>query len=154
MKVNIAGAGLIPRIGLLAPVYCKDLNKDTVATILNYSSFKVFVAKNGVEITKKNINEIFDGIKVEVKPVKNEPKPVEPTAIVSTPVEIKQVETPVEFNEEVDAPTIEEPMEPIELNEGDVVDLDDVDESDEVVETSKTFSNDNIIQSKKKKKRH
>ena len=59
MKVNISGVGLIPKVGLLAPVYGKDLTKDTVAVILGYASFKVYVASTGVQITKKNINEIF-----------------------------------------------------------------------------------------------
>ena len=44
MKVNIKGVGLIPRVGLLAPVFGKDLSKDTVSVILKYSSFKVYVA--------------------------------------------------------------------------------------------------------------
>ena len=61
MKVNISGVGLIPKVGLLAPVYGKDLAKDTVAVILNYASFKVYQASTGIRITKKNIDDIFGG---------------------------------------------------------------------------------------------
>ena len=133
MKVNISGIGLIPGVGLLAPVYGKDLTKDKVAKILNYASFKVYVAATGGRITKKNIDEIFGGGAkkaatpptppappapvVEEKPKKSKkaPKPVEPVVeepvVEETPVEIEQVEEPVELNEVVEAPAVEEPVE-------------------------------------------
>jgi ribosomal protein L12E/L44/L45/RPP1/RPP2 len=59
MKVNISGVGLIPKVGLLAPVYGRDLTKDKIEVILGYKAFKVYVAASGVEITKKNIDELF-----------------------------------------------------------------------------------------------
>lgn len=71
MKVNIAGAGLIPRIGLIAPVYGKDLSKDVIYNIINSTSFRVYVAATGVCITKKNIDEIFGvAVKKAATPVK------------------------------------------------------------------------------------
>lgn len=133
MKVNISGIGLIPGVGLLAPVYGKDLTKDKVAKILNYASFKVYVAATGVRITKKNIDEIFGGGAkkavtpptppappapsapvVEEKPKKSKkaPKPVEPVVeepvVEETPVEIEQVEEPVVLDEVVEAPVVED----------------------------------------------
>lgn len=124
MKVNISGIGLIPGVGLLAPVYGKDLTKDKVAKILNYASFKVYVAATGVRITKKNIDEIFGGGAkkaaivapptppapsapvVEEKPKKSKkaPKPVEP--VVEEPV----VEEPTPVVEE---PVVETPVEEV-----------------------------------------
>ena len=134
MKVNISGIGLIPGVGLLAPVYGKDLTKDKVAKILNYASFKVYVAATGVRITKKNIDEIFGGGAkkaatpptppappapvVEEKPKKSKkaPKPVEPVVeepVVEEPTPVVEepiVETPVEEVVE-EAPVEEAPVE-------------------------------------------
>jgi len=59
MKVNISGVGLIPRIGLLAPVYGKDLTKNIIEHVLKYKSFKVYVASTGAQITLKNIDELY-----------------------------------------------------------------------------------------------
>jgi hypothetical protein len=119
MKVNISGVGLIPKVGLLAPVYGKDLTKDTVNVILKYASFKVYVAATGIRITKKNIDEIFGtAVKqaatpaptpVPKKTTKKAPKKVE------APVEIEQVEEPVVLDTVVEAPAIEEPVEAVEV---------------------------------------
>jgi hypothetical protein len=59
MKVNISGVGLIPRVGLLAPVYGKDLTKNIIEQVLKYKSFKVYVASTGAQITLKNIDELY-----------------------------------------------------------------------------------------------
>lgn len=115
MKVNISGVGLIPKVGLLAPVYGKDLSKDTVSVILKYASFKVYVAATGIRITKKNIDEIFGTVvKQSASTLVTSKKTV---TKVSTPVEIEQVATPVEFNEVVEAPAIEETVEATETDE-------------------------------------
>lgn len=93
MKVNIAGAGLIPRIGLIAPVYGKDLSKDVIYNIINSTSFRVYVAATGVCITKKNIDEIF-GVAVKkaatlVKTtVKKTTKHMEVTPVTPSIVEV------------------------------------------------------------------
>lgn len=122
MKVNIAGVGLIPRVGLLAPVYGKDLTKDTVKVILGYSSFRVYVAATGVRITKKNIDAIFGAdvkktiatpsTAVVVESVKktatvkksSKKEKIEPVIEVEEeqPVEIEQVLEPVTFSDEVE----------------------------------------------------
>ena len=115
MKVNISGVGLIPKVGLLAPVYGKDLSKDTVSVILKYASFKVYVAATGIRITKKNIDEIFGT--VVKQSASNVSTTKKTTTKVSTPVEIEQVATPVEFNEVVEAPAIEETVEATETDE-------------------------------------
>lgn len=119
MKVNISGVGLIPKVGLLAPVYGKDLTKDTVSVILKYASFKVYVAATGIRITKKNIDEIFGtAVKQAATPIptatpkkttKKAPKKVE------APVEIEQVSEPVVLDTVVEAPSVEEPVEAVEI---------------------------------------
>lgn len=123
MKVNISGVGLIPKVGLLAPVYGKDLTKDTVSVILKYASFKVYVAATGIRITKKNIDEIFGtAVKKAAAPIP--PAPVAPTPKKTTkkspkkveaPVEIEQVAEPVVLDTVVEAPAIEEPVEAVEV---------------------------------------
>ncbi len=120
MKVNITGVGLIPRVGLLAPVFGKDLSKDTVSVILKYSSFKVYVAATGIRITRKNINQIF-GESVQqsvVRPtaVNSIPSsPVVEKVAAPTPAEIEKVSEPVVLDTVVEAPAIEEPVEPVEV---------------------------------------
>lgn len=164
MKVNISGVGLIPGVGLLAPVYGRDLTKDKVARILNYASFKVYVAATGVRITKKNIDEIFGGAKKAAAPtpppapvVEEAPAPkkkaakkapkVEEPVVEETPVEIEQVEEPVVLDEVVEAPAVEEPVEEVPAEEA-IVDLDDVNETETTVEEEvPTYT------SKKKKRR-
>lgn len=123
MKVNISGVGLIPRVSLLAPVYGKDLTKDTVAVILNYASFKVYQASTGIRITKKNIDEIFGGavkqaataIPVTAPAAHTVPKKTKKASKVEAPVEIEQVAEPVVLDTVVEAPAIEEPVEAVEV---------------------------------------
>ena len=144
MKVNISGVGLIPKVGLLAPVYGKDLTKDTVNVILKYASFKVYVAATGVRITKKNIDEIFGTVtKQTSNPVKK--APVVETVVTNEPVEIEQVEEPVVFDTLVEAPAIEESLE--EVSTDDAIDTEDTVEETVVVEEKPTYTN------KKKKRR-
>lgn len=120
MKVNITGVGLIPRVGLLAPVFGKDLSKDTVSVILKYSSFKVYVAATGIRITRKNIDQIFgESVQQSVaRPtaVNNNPSsPVVEKVAAPTPAEIEKVSEPVVLDTVVEAPAIEEPVEPVEV---------------------------------------
>ena len=153
MKVNISGVGLIPKVGLLAPVYGKDLTKDTVTVILGYASFKVYVASTGVQITKKNINEIFgEAVKQAAAPA---PAPAAPKKTtkkapkkVETPAEIEQVAEPVVLDTVVEAPAIEEPIEEVPADEGFPVD-DIVDE-----DTPAEEETEKPVYTSKKKKRH
>lgn len=120
MKVNITGVGLIPRVGLLAPVFGKDLSKDTVSVILKYSSFKVYVAATGIRITRKNIDQIFgESVQQSVaRPavVNNTTStPVVEKVEAPTPTVIEQVSEPVVLDTVVEAPAIEEPVESVEV---------------------------------------
>lgn len=123
MKVNISGVGLIPRVSLLAPVYGKDLTKDTVAVILNYASFKVYQASTGIRITKKNIDEVFSGaVKQAATPTPvtapaahTVPKKTKKAPKVEAPVEIEQVAEPVILDTVVESPAIKEPVEAVEV---------------------------------------
>lgn len=171
MKVNIAGVGLIPRVGLLAPVYGKDLTKDTVKVILGYSSFRVYVAATGVRITKKNIDAIFGAdvkktiatpsTAVVVESVKktatvkksSKKEKIEPVVEVEEeqPVEIEQVDEPITFSDEVADVVASTASEEVPEDEGfpvdDIID-EDTPAEDDVVEEKPVYTNN-----KKKKRR-
>lgn len=167
MKVNITGVGLIPRVGLLAPVFGKDLSKDTVSVILKYSSFKVYVAATGIRITRKNIDQIFgESVQQSVA------RPAAVNNIQSAPVvekvaasvEIEKVSEPVVLDTVVEAPAIEETVEPVEvvadttdaeIESSFVEDVEAVkDQLDETpVETTEEAVEEKPYTSKKKKRR-
>lgn len=86
MKVNINGSGLIPNIGLIPPVYNKDLDKSIVKKIIGCPTFQVYVAATGIRITNENIDEVFSG-PVVPKPVSVEVlEPVETIEDISREV--------------------------------------------------------------------
>lgn len=160
MKVNISGVGLIPKVGLLAPVYGKDLTKDTVAIILNYASFKVYQASTGIRITKKNIDKIFgDSVKhaavlihatttPTTHTVSKKTKNVDKVEDIVPVVEETVVETVPEVLPEITEENINEvkETEPVVVDaEADVADID--------VSASKEIE-DKPIYTNKKKKRH
>ena len=157
MKVNISGVGLVPRVGLLAPIYGKDLTKDTVSQIIRYQSFKVYVASSGAQITKANIDEIFGNVS-------------KVTETVSTPVspekKVKESITEEKVEEKIYEPVIEETLsdvvsEPLpEITEdpeteekfADVEAYNEDSAVDSVEETPVTETNP--YRNNKKKKRH
>lgn len=158
MKVNISGVGLIPRVGLIAPVYGKDLSKDIISVILNYASFKVYVAATGVCITKKNIDEIFgEAVKKAATPIQTTPKKtVKFEEVVPVTPEVAEA-TSLPNVEEIPSPSSFEPIPEIteenvdEINVGEpVVEVSDPTEipAEEVPVVRPTYTNN------KKKKRH
>jgi len=59
MKVNISGRGIIPGMGVIPPVYGREMSEKQVARLLNFESFKVYETETGLIITKKNISSMF-----------------------------------------------------------------------------------------------
>lgn len=118
MKVNIAGRGIIPGVGALAPIRDRELDIKQVRRILNYPAFKVYDATTGLLISKANVEKIFEShtiVKEAVREIKNKPitistpipetpKVVEPTPVVEPVIEEVVEDTPVETVEE----TVEE----------------------------------------------
>ena len=152
MKVNIAGVGLIPKLGLLAPVYGKDLSKDDVNKILSYSSFKVYVASNGAQITRNNINEVFGVTKPVVAEAPEKKSTKKSTKKVAEPV---NVEAPVV--EETPAPVVEEtPVVEEAVKEEPVVEDAQAEEApvEETVEETENTTDEKPVFMSKKKKRH
>jgi hypothetical protein len=152
MKVNIAGVGLIPKLGLLAPVYGKDLGKDDVNKILSYSSFKVYVAANGAQITRNNIDEVFGATKPVVAEAPKKKATKKSTKKVEEPV---KVEAPVV--EETPAPVVEEtPVVEEAVKEEPVVEVAQAEEApvEETVEETENTTDEKPVFMSKKKKRH
>lgn len=133
MKVNISGKGIIPGLGILAPVYARDMQKSDVRRLLNFPKFSCYVTATGTFITKKNIDKLF-----------NEAPKTTATKMTTTPAP-KPVEKPVVVEQAIPDPTpvapVEEVADPVELDvpaEGtvveDIVDLDVVSEPEDVVD--------------------
>ena len=61
MKVNIAGVGLIPKLGLLAPVYGKDLSKADVSVNI-YAWLKAQRTGKPVELCCAIGDDTIDGL--------------------------------------------------------------------------------------------
>lgn len=156
MKVNIAGVGLIPTVGLLAPVYGKDLTKDIVSKIIANGSFKVYVATSGVLVTKKNIDEVYGAIVktatvapvpvVETKPFISEPTPVVPEKVFL----MEEENIPIVEEATVEEIAVEEIVETVE----ETAVVSDIVEDEVVEEVAETAENNNNNYNKKKKKRH
>lgn len=162
MKVNISGVGLVPRVGLLAPVYGKDLTKDTISQIIRYQSFKVYVASSGAQITKSNIDEIFgnvsktsETVSTPVSPEKKTSKKKVKESITEEKVEEKIYEPVVQ---ETSSDVVSEPLPEITEDpetEEKFADIETVNEDstvDSVEETPATETNP--YRNNKKKKRH
>ena len=101
MKVNISGRGVVPGMGVLAPVYGVEMSKDSILRFLNFQNFKLFEASSGALITRSNLEEFFKP--KSAKPVKKtttrktvakkkeEPKKVVEEEVKPEPVEEKPV---------------------------------------------------------------
>lgn len=155
MKVNIAGVGLIPKLGLLAPVYGKDLSKDDVNKILSYSSFKVYVAANGAQITKNNIDEVFGITKPVAAEAPKKKTTKKSTKKVAEPVKVE--EKPAPIVEETPAPVVEEtPVVEEVVKEEPVVEVAQAEEApvEETVEETEDTTDEKPVYTGKKKKRH
>ena len=163
MKVNISGVGLIPRVGLLAPVYGKDLPKNIIEQVLKYKSFKVYVASTGAQITLKNIDELYtEGFvavcrvnTAKINSVQNAAKKIA-KPIISTGLEEPAEETP--NVEETVVDTVPEVLPEItEKN------IDDVKEASYATVESEADEDNTVVEeteekhahtNNKKKKRH
>lgn len=115
MKVNINGRGIIPGLGVVPPVYGQEMSEKGIARLLNFNNIKVYDAKSGAIMTKKNYKNFFT-------------TPTEPVE-VKVPEEIKQVETPVVVTEESVCETVDESLPEIK-EEPTVVELPPVDDHD------------------------
>lgn len=172
MKVNITGRGIIPGLGVIPPIYNKEMSIPAISRLLNFPNFSVFDASTGIRFTKKNIKTIamntqkpYAGVDVDT------PKTPDKQTKV-TPVVEKAPEPPVIEEEPVtesEVTVVSEPEETPVVEETDNVTTDtevveeDVDTADEAEETEtvdekstqqQTSNGYNNYNRKKNKKRH
>lgn len=126
MKVNVIGKGYIRQLNAALPVYGVDVDKATTNQLLGYRNLAVYMADRPVRITRANIDAVFNVTKPAVRIQNDLPKTAAVHAAVAQPVveekvveevkpvEIEQVETPVEMTAEVEAEPIEETVEAVE----------------------------------------
>ena len=152
MKVNILGSGIIPYVGVLAPMRDVELGEKEIRGLLNFKNLRVYEKSTGYLISKLNVDKIFN---------KNKPEPKSTTPVVEKKVE------PVKKEEYV-APklaiVVDEPVkvEETPVNEDEVIatiddseGIGDVDiEATETEESSEETSDDKYNFKKKNKKRH
>lgn len=155
MKVNILGRGMIPFVGVLAPIRDVELSEKQIRSLMNFKTLRVYDKESGYLISKTTVNDFFNKkAQPVVKPIVTKPEPpkVEPTPVV----------------EPVKEEVIEEPKlaivteEPVQVEEETIATIEDT--VDEVVEESvddtveddaeKTEDKSEYTFKKKNKKRH
>lgn len=91
MKVNILGRGMIPFVGVLAPIRDVELSEAQIRSLMNFKTLRVYDKESGYLISKTTVNDFFNK-KIKqpvVKPVVN----VEPQKIVTPVVQDEVVES-------------------------------------------------------------
>lgn len=97
MKVNVTGKGLIPSLGVLAPMYRVDMTEKEVVRLLNFKNFRVYDSSTGGLITKKNLSTVLASYETD---------DIVEEAIIETTIEeevgvIEQVAEPIMMTEEL-----------------------------------------------------
>ena len=173
MKVNITGRGIIPGLGVIPPIYNKEMSIPAISRLLNFPNFSVFDATTGIRFTKKNIKNVAMNAQspytgVDVDPPKTPNKQTRVTPVVEKAPESPVIkEEPVVEAEEVTAvsepeetPVIEETTNVVpdeEVTEetvdttNEVEETETTDEESSQQQSSNTYNNYNR---KKNKKRH
>lgn len=173
MKVNVIGKGYIRQLNAALPVYGVDVDKATTNQLLGYRNLAVYMADRPVRITRANIDAVFNVNKPAVRIQNDVPKTAAVHAAVAQPVveekvveevkpvEVEQVETPVEMTEKVEAPVIEDAViVGIDLAQNEDVTVEDevavvIEEAvtEEVASTEETSEEKPVYNKKHKKNR-
>ena len=173
MKVNITGRGIIPGLGVIPPIYNKEMSIPAISRLLNFPNFSVFDATTGIRFTKKNIKNVamnaqspYAGIDVDPPKTPNKQtrvtpvveKAPEPPVIEEAPTdeaeEVTVVSEPEETHVVEETPDVvsdEEVTEEVVDTTDEVEETETVDEEPTQQQTSNTYNNYNR---KKNKKRH
>lgn len=174
MKVNITGRGIIPGLGVIPPIYNKEMSIPAISRLLNFPNFSVFDATTGIRFTKKNIKNVAMNAQspytgVDVDPPKTPDKQTRVTPAVEKSPEspvieeepVVEVEEVTDVSEPEETPVTEETTDIVpdeEVTEEVVDTTDEVEETETVDEepTQQQTSNgyNNYNNRKKNKKRH
>ena len=173
MKVNITGRGIIPGLGVIPPIYNKEMSIPAISRLLNFPNFSVFDATTGIRFTKKNIKNVamnaqspYTGVDVDPPKTPNKQTKVTP-AVEKAPESPAIEEAPTDESEEVtdvsepgethvveETPDVvpdEEVTEEVVDTADEVEETETVDEEPSQQQSSNTYNNYNR---KKNKKRH
>ena len=173
MKVNITGRGIIPGLGVIPPIYNKEMSIPAISRLLNFPNFSVFDAATGIRFTKKNIKNVamnaqspYTGVDVDPPKTPNKQTRVTPVVekapespvIEEEPVveaeEVTDVSEPGETHVVEETPDVvsdEEVAEEVVDTTDEVEETETVDEEPTQQQTSNGYNNYNR---KKNKKRH
>lgn len=173
MKVNITGRGIIPGLGVIPPIYNKEMSIPAISRLLNFPNFSVFDAATGIRFTKKNIKNVamntqspYTGVDVDPPKTPNKQtrvtpvveKAPEPPVIEEEPAdeskEVTDVSEPGETHVVEETPDVasdEEVTEEVVDTTDEVEETETVDEEPSQQQSSNTYNNYNR---KKNKKRH
>ena len=150
MKVNITGKGIIPGLGVIPPIYNKEMSIPAISRLLNFPNFSVFDATTGIRFTKKNIKNVamntqspYTGVDVDPPKTPNKQTKVPPVVEKAPESPVIEETTDVVSDEEVTEETVDTTDE--------VKETETVDEEPSQQQSSNTYNNYNR---KKNKKRH
>ena len=59
MKVNILGSGIIPYVGVLAPMRDVELGEKEIRGLMNFKNLRVYDKESGYLICKRNVDQFF-----------------------------------------------------------------------------------------------
>lgn len=139
MKVDILGRGIIPGLGVLAPMFDKDLTETELEKILKQSALKIYLAGSKAPVIRRNLHQLImmgDGKSNVDIPAVKPVKPEEKVTPIAEPV--KEEPAAVEPVAE-EAPAVEETVE--------------AGVEEEVTETEEAVATEQPVSSKKKKNR-
>jgi hypothetical protein len=153
MKVNILGSGIIPYVGVLAPMRDVELGEKEIRGLVNFKNLRVYDKESGYLICKRNVDQFFnkknDQKTETVVPKKIEK--VEPIPVVETfkPRLAVVVDEPVN----VETPVVEDEVIATVDDEG-IGDIDDPAEEDVETTSDEESTEDKPYNFKKKNKKN
>ena len=166
MKINIAGKGIIPGMGILPPVYNIEKSETDVRRLTNFRNIRVYCSENGLLITKKNVDSFFkvkpntttktdavkpktvDGIKRNVLIEQEQQKQKEETPIETIVEETITTEEDIVGIDEIESVIEETVEEEVVMTEEEIAEEDVVEEE---TKTPQTYSSKKKNRNKNRK---
>lgn len=160
MKVNILGSGIIPYVGVLAPMRDVELGEKEIRGLMNFKNLRVYDKESGYLICKRNVDQFLnkknDQKTETVVPKKIEK--VEPIKPVVEPIPVVEEFKPklavvVDEPVNVETPVVEDEVIATVDDEG-IGDIDDPEEEDVETTSDEESTEDKSYNFKKKNKKN
>ena len=160
MKVNILGSGIIPYVGVLAPMRDVELGEKEIRGLMNFKNLRVYDKESGYLICKRNVDQFFNKkndqkmetvVPKKIEKVESVKPVVEPIPVVETfkPRLAVVVDEPVN----VETPVVEDEVIATVDDEG-IGDIDDPAEEDVETTSDEESTEDKPYNFKKKNKKN